>query len=120
MLLMDDLQNKSVPFTPTKSIPPPIPLINFEHYVMPMVHPTTGKTISSYKQLMNNSITTDTWQTAFGKDFGSMCQGDNKTGAKGTHAMFVMKPEEVNHMPAARLAMYANILVDYRPQKDDP
>ncbi len=34
--------------------------------------------------------------------------------------MFVMKPEEVNHTPAARLATYANIVVDYQPQKDDP
>ncbi len=79
-----------------------------------------GETISSYKQLMNNLVTANTWQTAFGKDFGSMCQEDNKTGTKGTNAMFVMKPEEVDLTPAARLAMYANIVVDYRPQKDDP
>ena len=26
----------------------------FEHYASPMVHPITGKTISSYKKLMNN------------------------------------------------------------------
>ncbi len=55
----------------------------------------------------------------FGKIFGSMCQGDNETGSKGTNAMFVMKPEEVDHTPAARLATYANIVVDYQPQKDD-
>jgi hypothetical protein len=77
-----------------------------------MVHPTTSKTISSYKQLVNNPVTANTWQTAFGEDFGSMCQGDNKTGAKGTNAMFVMKPEEVDHTLAARLATYANIVVD--------
>jgi hypothetical protein len=79
-----------------------------------------GTTISSYKQLMNNSGTADTWQTTFGKDFGSMSQEDNKTGAKGTNSMFVMKPEEVNHMPAARLATYANIVINYQPQKEDP
>jgi hypothetical protein len=70
---MDDLQNKMVPFTPTKLAPPPTPLMNFEHYTMPMVHPTMGKTISSYKQLMNNPVTAITWQTASGKDVGSMC-----------------------------------------------
>ncbi len=79
-----------------------------------------AKTISSYKQLMNDPITADTWQTAFGKDFRSMCQGDNKMGAKGTNAMFPMKPDEVNHTPAARLAMYANIIINYQPQKDNP
>jgi hypothetical protein len=119
MLLMDDVQNNTVPFTPTKLAPPPTPLMNFEHYAMPMVYPTMGKTISSYKRLMNGPVTADTWQTAFGKDFRSMCQGDNKTGAKGTNALFVMKPEEVDHMPAARIATYANIVIDYQPQKDD-
>jgi hypothetical protein len=93
--------------------------MNFEHYAMPMVHPTTGETISSYKRLMNNPASTYTWRMAFGKDFRSMCQGDNKMGAKGTNAMFVMKPEEVDHTPAARFATYANIVVDNRPQKDN-
>ncbi len=69
---------------------------------------------------MNNPVTADTWKVAFGNDFGNMCQGDNKTGAKGTNAMFVMKPEEVDHTPAARFATYANIVVDDQPQKDDP
>jgi hypothetical protein len=82
-----------VPFAPTKLTPPPTPFMNFEHYAMPMVHPTMGKAISSYKWLMNNPVTADTWQTAFGKDFGNMCQGDNKTGAKGMNNMFVVKPE---------------------------
>jgi hypothetical protein len=45
-----------------------------------MVHPITSKTISSYKKLMNDPATTETWQTAFGKDFMGMLQGDNKTG----------------------------------------
>jgi hypothetical protein len=120
MLQMDDLQNNTEPFTTTKLAPPPTPLMNFEHYTIPMVHPTMGETISSYKQLMNNPITADTWQTEFGKDFVSMCQGDIKMGAKGMNAMFVMKPEEIDHMPAARLATYANIIVNYRPQKDNP
>jgi hypothetical protein len=37
MLLMDDLQNNTVPFTPTKLAPPPTPLMNFKHYPMLMV-----------------------------------------------------------------------------------
>jgi hypothetical protein len=88
---MNNLQTNTVPFTPTKLTPPLMPLMNCEHYAMPMVHPTTGKTISSYKQHMNKPVTVDMWQMAFGKDFGNMCQGDNKTRAKGMSAMFVMK-----------------------------
>ncbi len=93
--------------------------MNVEHYTMPMVHLTTGKIISSYTQLMNNPVTTNTLQRVFGKDFGSMCQGDNKTGAKGRNAMFVLKSEEVDHTPAARLTTYANIVVNYQPSKDN-
>ncbi len=54
----------------------------FEHFASPMVHPITGVTISTYKKLMNDSSTAEVWQTAFGKEFGGMAQGDNKTGQK--------------------------------------
>jgi hypothetical protein len=55
MLLMDNLQNNTEPFTPTKLALPPTPLMNFKHYAMPMVHPTTGETIPGYKQLTRNN-----------------------------------------------------------------
>jgi hypothetical protein len=38
---------------------------NYAHYASPMVHPTTGDTITSYKRLMNNPETAKIWQTAF-------------------------------------------------------
>ena len=61
-----------------------------------MVHPIMGETISSYKKLMHDPATAEIWQTAFGKDFGGMMtQGDNKTGHKGTNAMFVMSHKEI-------------------------
>jgi hypothetical protein len=50
-----------------------------------MVHPITGETITSYKRLMHYPDTAKTWQTAFGKDFGGMAQGDKKTGQTGTN-----------------------------------
>ena len=43
---------------------------NYAHFVLPMVHPTMGETISNYKQLMNDPETATVWQMAFGKDFG--------------------------------------------------
>ena len=59
-------------FTPTSLLKhAPLP-VNCEHYANPMVHPVTGKTISSYKKLMHDPATADIWQTAFGKDFGGM------------------------------------------------
>jgi hypothetical protein len=80
---------------------------------MPMVHPVTGKTILSYKKLMKDPVMAETWQTTFGKDFGGMCQGDNKMGTVGTDTMFVMTPQDVTNMPADRLATYMNIIVDF-------
>jgi hypothetical protein len=95
--------------------------INYEHYANPMVHLVTGRTISSYKKLMHDPATAEVWQTAFGKDFGGMAQGCNKTGQKGTNAMFVMNHDEIRHaLKANKFFTYANPVVDYRPQKEDP
>ena len=48
-----------------------IPL-KFEQYANPMVHPVTGRTITSYKKLVHNPAMAEVWQTAFGKDFEGM------------------------------------------------
>ncbi len=80
-----------------------------------------GETISSYKKLMNDPATAEVWQTAFGKDFGGMAQGNNKTGQKGTNAMFVMTHDEIAHvLHAEKVFTYANPVVNHRPQKEDP
>jgi hypothetical protein len=85
-----------------------------------MVHPITRETISSYKKLMNDPATRETWQTVFGSDFGGMLQGNNKTGQKGTNTMFVMTHDEIRHILAAgKKFTYGNPVVDYRPQKED-
>jgi hypothetical protein len=93
---------------------------DFKQVAMPMVHPTTGETISSYKRLMHNPDTAETWQTAFGKDFGGMAQGDKKTGQKGTNSIFAMKHDEIKLIPRTQTIMYARVVVDFRPQKADP
>ncbi len=104
-----------VPFASTKQT------TCFEHYASPMVHPITGKTISSYKKLMNDPATAEVWQTAFGKDFSGMAQGCNKTGQKGTNAMFVMtKAEIASALAAGKKITYTNPVVNHRPQKEDP
>ena len=68
---------------------------DFQQVTMPMVHPTTGETINSYKRLMHDPDTAEIWQTAFGKDFGGMAQGDKKTGQKGTNSIFVMTHDNI-------------------------
>ncbi len=87
---------------------------------MPMIHPITGESISSYQRLMKGPATVETWMTAFRKDFGGMCQGDNKTGQKGTSAMFVMLHSNVPNIPKDRTTTYARVVADPCPQKEDP
>ena len=67
---------------------------------MPMIHPTTGEMITSYKKLMHDPATMEIWQTAFGKDCGGMAQGDNLTGQKGTNSIFVMTHNKILLIPA--------------------
>ncbi len=69
---------------------------------------------------MHDPTTRDIWQTAFGKDFGGMAQGDNKTGQQGTNSIFVMTHEDIRHIPTNRTVTYARVVVDFRPQKTDP
>ncbi len=69
---------------------------------------------------MHNPTTAEVWQTAFGKDFGEMAQGDNKTGQKGTNAMFIMTHDEISQaIREKKNFTFANPVVDYRPQKKD-
>jgi hypothetical protein len=37
---------------------------------------------------MHNPETAEVWQMEFGKDFGGIAQGDNKTGQKETNSIF--------------------------------
>jgi hypothetical protein len=49
-----------------------------------------------------------------------MAQGDNKTGQKGTNAMFVIKHEEIQLvLRAGKKITHANPVVDHQPQKED-
>ena len=58
---------------------------------------------------------------AFGKDFGGMAQGDDKTGQKGTNSIFVMTYAKIKQAYADKVTFtYAKIVVDFRPQKEDP
>ncbi len=93
----------------------------FEHFASPMVHPITGKIISSYKKLMNHPATAEVWQTAFGEEFGGIAQGDKKMGQKETNVMFVMTHNKLAHvLRAGKKFTFANPVVNNWLQKEDP
>eukprot|EP00978_Attheya_sp_CCMP212_P012262 scaffold30472_cov37-Attheya_sp.AAC.1 len=91
-----------------------------EHFCAPVIHPTSGDIITSYKKLARDPELKEVWQTAFGKEWGGLAQGDNKTGANGTDTFNLLRPEQVKDIPKDRTVTYANIVVDYRAQKEDP
>ena len=94
---------------------------NYTHFASPMVHPTTGETISGYKWLMHDPAMAEVWQMVFGKDFGGMAQGDDKTGQKGTNSIFVVTHTKIKQAYVDKVTFtYAQIVVDFRPQKEDP
>jgi hypothetical protein len=71
--------------------------------------------------MMHDPATSAIWQTALGKDFGGMAQGNHKTGQKGTYAMFIMTHDEIKHvLQQNKTFTYNNQVVDYQPQKEDP
>jgi hypothetical protein len=41
-------------------------------------------------------------------------------GQVGTNTMFVMDPKDILNIPVDRTVTYANVVVDFRPQKEDP
>ncbi len=70
---------------------------------------------------MNDPVMAETWQTAFGKYFEGMLQGDNKTGQKEMNVMFVMTHDKFCHVLATgQKFTYGNLVIDYQPQKEDP
>jgi hypothetical protein len=93
---------------------------DLQHFANLIVHPVTGETIDKYKRLANDPVMKEIWTTAFGKELGGLTQGDNKTGAAGTNTVFFMDHNEIKNIPSDCNVTYAQVVVDYRPQKEDP
>ena len=93
---------------------------NLQHFCALVIHPTTGEIISSYKRLVTGPEFRDVWETGFGKEWGGLAQGDKRMGTKGTNTLIILQPNQVHMTPNGQVLIYANIVVDCRPQKEDP
>ena len=49
-----------------------------------------------------------------------MAQGDKKTEEIGTNTFMILRPDRVLLIPNDHVVTYANIIVDYTPQKEYP
>jgi len=84
--------------------------MDMEHLVAPVVHPTTGETITQYKMLAADPVTRDIWITAFGKELGNLAQGDTETGTEGTDSFFVLDHDEIKRISDDRTVTYSRNL----------
>ena len=50
----------------------------------------------------------------------AVSQGDNKTGEKGSNAIFIMNHDKIKNIPANIKVTYGHLMVDYREHKTDP
>ena len=92
--------------------------IALDHVANGVVHPVTKETITKYEKLANDPLLSDVWCKAMCKELGRLAQGYD--GTKGTDTVFFMTKDEIKQIPKDRTVTYARIVVDYRPQKDDP
>ena len=58
------------------------------------------------------------WMAAMAKELGRLAQGWKDT--KGTNTIEFMSHEEIAKIPKGKIVTYARIVVDFRPQKEDP
>ena len=93
---------------------------NIDHFCAPVIHPSTGKMITKWTELANDPEMTEILSTAFGKEWGVLAQGDNKTGSGRTDSLHVLDHEQIKLIPKDHTITYGRIVVDYRAQKADP
>eukprot|EP00804_Cyclotella_cryptica_P020908 CCRYP_009248-RA/>CCRYP_009248-RA protein AED:0.33 eAED:0.26 QI:0/0/0/1/1/1/2/0/567 len=74
--------------------------------------------LDHYEKLANDPALQDVWTQAMCKELGRLAQGWN--GNNRTDTIFFMTHDEIKCIPRDRTVTYARIVVDYRPQKDDP
>ena len=81
-LMVDDNQDSTIKKMEEVHAPD-----NLQHFCAPVIHPTTGEIITSYKRLVNDPKLRDVWETSSGKDWGGLAQGDKRTGTSGTNTL---------------------------------
>ena len=92
--------------------------IDLQEFCGGVTHPETGENVTSYKALLKIPSLRETWVKAMCKELGNISQGFGKQ--EGTNTVKFLTHEEIKKIPPGRTVTYARIVIDYRPQKDDP
>jgi hypothetical protein len=93
--------------------------INIKQDCNGVAHPITKETITKYTKLMDDPALKDLWVSAMSKELHRLAQG--KEGVTvGTNTIFYLTHDEIRHILKDRTITYAQIVIDHRPQIDDP
>jgi len=95
------------------------PLINIEEYCYGIVHPVTKETITRYRKLIKDPLLKDLWIKAMSKELHCLAQGCHGV-TKGTNTIVYLSHADICKIPQDRTVTYARIVIDHRPQKEDP
>lgn len=89
------------------------PIKDMKHYCAPAIHPTTDELINKYEKFQKDETTREIWEEAMRREFGSMAQGNNKTGTPVTNPIFVMNHAQNKNIPKDCVVTYTRIVVDF-------
>jgi hypothetical protein len=94
------------------------PIIEIKEYCNGVVHPVTKETITHDRKLMKDPILKDLWTKAISKEIHCLAQGC--TGiTKGTNTISFLLLSDICNIPEDRTVIYAWIVIDHHPQKED-
>ena len=88
------------------------------HSVNAIINETTGAKME-YRHLIKNPALADRWENSFANELGRLAQGRTKTGLPGTSTIFFTPFANIPENRRKDIT-YGRIVVDYRPQKDEP
>jgi hypothetical protein len=95
------------------------PRVDIEDYCFGVVHPITKKTITQYRKLQHDPALGPTWVNSMSKELHRLAEG--KPGiTKGTNTIFFLDHSQICNIPKDRTITYARVVIDHRPQKEDP
>jgi len=83
-----------------------------------VIHPVTKETITKYAKLIKDPLLARIWKPQMCKELGRLSQGYDDV--EGTNTIVYMTPDMVKNIPRDRTVTYARIVIDVRPQKEDP
>ena len=80
-----------------------------------MVSPSSGKTLTKFEVIINNTDLSLIWIKAIFKELCILAQGYSET--QGINTEKIMSLDEIHHIPEDHTRIYVRTVSDFRPKK---